>query len=484
MVGVIATGHSSWDPKAPDPYVRVPANTRVFYYQEPLHLLADEVGRQLEQLDEAALAGHVKVAEAGETVRNLTLSHPEKLNYALVPDDHPRFKQIIPSTGAPRRLAQVLAEFTGHEIYWAACLAVRLDRVGGEYIGVNTGWTRRNRPGDGRAVGPYREDAELLAAVSAHPENDPSTESALYVRDLVESALPEGASYSSVEWPMSSLYSAKDDPEQLSAAFAGLLADERRGLLLNDTLRWWLADQGIFVPGHVSDRLVEIDEPVFWQARPATDLAAHNHAALWNLEPNARVALRYHQDVGPIVGDDLPPPIANWCEARERHGFDPVIMVVEPTVVDRHVCWVVHGCPESLRGELHQAMSALGAEDVWFDQAPRRVFDADVFSDVVRTNTEALRALEPPDTTVVLVNDRYAVVGWDAPNWLYQEIRDSGHHCDGMLTVIATESSTQDIEAFLIDDVGTDCSCRQVLETMVDIVRGETGTQVPLRYRN
>ncbi|WNV87926.1 putative adhesin [Umezawaea sp. Da 62-37] len=477
MPGVIATGHSAWHPSAAEPFVTVPEGMRVLFFQEPLHLLADTVGRRLEQLDDTAFRDPTGVAEAGSRCRDYSLTHPSMLDFARVPADHPEYRQVIPEQGRTVRLSEILHDpaNAGRTVYWGACLAVDLEHRGGVHVGVNTGWSGTSAPGDGTKTGAYLSPGDLDAAVRDDPLRQrlvaaggdvESVEPGLYVDKLTARAIPDGASAQDLASVVAVLANAKESPDWLAAAFVGLDHADRRGLLLNDTTRWWLADLGLHVPESVSDGAVEVDDPRYWIADDhSLDVDAvvrRNHEVLKALEAQDFEPV-VHCDGLVVVGTGHHPMTTKWVTGREIESAGSVTAVV----VDRHVQWVVHGCPASLRGTVHEALVEAGAEDVWFDAPPTAVFDGDVFESAVRGNTTAL--LHLGERLHVLVDHRYTLFtdGDSHPEHLVEEVTASAH-CVGTLE----RGDPAQPEDYVVTGVGEACGCAWKVATMVELAAG------------
>ncbi|WP_328455195.1 putative adhesin [Amycolatopsis sp. NBC_00438] len=417
MRDLIVSGHGSFDPKTDPPRVKLGAGQRLKVYQEPLHLLSDEKGRDLEQLVPAALEHPVRTFEPGEWCPNYTITPPFGLDVHRVDPDDPGFRQLVPDRN--RLLAEILADGAnaGCTVYWAACLAVRLNSVGGNTVGVNTGWDGTSR--DQRSS-PALPAAGLVAEVRARPDHHPSTEDGRYVDLLARHAYPSGGRPTESVLTMLAFLAAaaRRGPAALIDVFAKDLNEEdRRGFLLNDTFRWWLAENGLRIPGEITDPVLRNQDPRFWtpggealdDAAVLPVLAAGNAAALAALEPDHPVQAVVTPSGLLLVGGEHPAAVIEYVTADPAHAF----AAVNRTVVDGQPHLVVIDCPPASRGPVYQALGDLGEPSIWFDVPPGAVAGPDTWDwdDLALRNRSALDDLWRGQEIPFLADDAVVLLG-------------------------------------------------------------------------
>lgn len=417
MRDLIVSGHGAWNQRIEPTHVKLGPGQRVKFYQEPLHLLADARGRALESLIPAALDQPVRTYEPGELCPNFSINPPFGLDIVRIPPDDPTYRQLVPDREV--RLSEITADadYISCTIYWAACLAVKLHMIGGNAVGVNTGWDGTNRSARESAMVP---SADIEQQVRISEDYHESTALSLYVDVLARHAFPSGAI------PPDSLLTvlvflaqaAGEGAVELAEAFVDKLTPEdRRAFLLNDTFRWWLAENGLRIPGEITESVLTIQNPGFWLpsvAKPATAavlqrLTEGNTRALDGLQPNKPVQLAVTPGGLVLVGGEHPEAVIEYVVADPGHAFCEICL----TEVDDHRHLVVVGCPNDLQGPVYQALTNLGWESVWFDEAPGAVVDVETWDwdDLAERNRTVLanlwRGQEVPfvaDDAVVLLH--------------------------------------------------------------------------------
>ncbi|WP_326948711.1 hypothetical protein OG439_07945 [Amycolatopsis sp. NBC_01307] len=411
MRDLIVSGHGSFDPRTQPPRVELGAGQRLKVYQEPLHLLSDTKGRDIEQLVPAVLDNPTRTFEAGEWCPNYTIAPPFGLDVYRIAADNQLFRQLVPDRNL--RLADILGDDANSDcvIHWAACLAVRLNSVGGNTVGVNTGW-------DGTSRG-QRESAELptaglLPEIRARHDYHPSTEDGRYVDALAKHAYPSGGKPTESVLTMLAFLAAaaRRGPAALSEVFArDLTGEDRRGFLINDTFRWWLAENGLRVPGEITDSVLNNQDPRFWapghdaldEAAVLAALATGNAAALAALEPDHPVQAVLTPGGLLLIGGDHPAAVIEYVTADPEHAF----AAVNRTVVGEQPHLVVIDCPPAARGPVYQALEDLGETSIWFDVPPGAAGGPDTWDwdDLARRNQAVLADLWRGQEVPFLAND-------------------------------------------------------------------------------
>ncbi|RSS81169.1 putative adhesin [Streptomyces sp. WAC06614] len=277
MPGLIVSGHASWTPGTVPPHATLHPGQEVHLYQEVLHLVPESLTLRLEQLAPELLANPVR--RFRDRCPNFTVYPPEGVDKLVRFEATAEYAQLVPDE--EMTLAEIVARYPGHTIHWGACAGVDLKEVGGQAIGVNLGWDG-NQNGTGYVSGAglahdaekYRDRIEAVGADFEHWR--PTFE----FQALMEAAFPVGAVAMSFRVFVAPLWELRaHGPQRLARCFAGedcIGPEARRGLLLNDVLRHWLEDIGIYTrDGWFNDRMLMISVPEFWLATgvPADDEA-------------------------------------------------------------------------------------------------------------------------------------------------------------------------------------------------------------------
>ncbi|MFF4369297.1 putative adhesin [Streptomyces sp. NPDC001594] len=275
MPGLVVSGHASWSPSISPAHATLHHGQEVHLYQEVLHLVPESLTLQLEQLLPELLTNPVR--RFRDHCPNFTVVPPTGVDRVFRFDPTADYEQLIPDRETT--LAEIVARYPGHTIHWGACPGVDLNGVGGQAVGVNLGWDGNQNMTSYASAGDLTQETEASrAAFEGTTLSYESFRPNLEFQALIRAAFPAGSV--AEEWRMcvAHLWEAREHgPEAMAGLFAADLDPEaRRGLLMNDVLRHWLEDQGLYTRGGCfNDRMLTVSVPAFWTAtaEPADDEA-------------------------------------------------------------------------------------------------------------------------------------------------------------------------------------------------------------------